>query len=185
MTGSRSGFTLVEVLVALLIFALIAAAARNNTGILGMAFDATIQVLRADDPGTCATENPNNPAGGCKFTDDSIAAGVNRAVDAGARVINLSIGGSDINANLRAAVARAATAGVVVVVAAGAVVIAPPAGAVGEAPDVSAVGGAAVCADTAPAAARPIAAARKAVFMGKLLGHKRLAKEHPPRPEVS
>jgi len=99
--------------------ALIAAAARNDTGILGMAFDATIQVLRADAPGTCATENPNNPAGGCKFTDDSIAAGVNRAVDAGARVINLSIGGSNINANLRAAIARAATAGVVVVVAAG------------------------------------------------------------------
>lgn len=99
--------------------ALIAAAARNNTGILGIAFDATIQVLRADAPGTCATENPNNPAGGCKFTDDTIALGVNRAVDAGARVINLSIGGSNINANLRAAIARAASSGVVVVVAAG------------------------------------------------------------------
>ena len=99
--------------------ALIAAAARNDTGILGIAFDATIQVLRADAPGTCATENPNNPAGGCKFTDDSIALGINRAVDAGARVINLSIGGSNINANLRAAIARAASSGVVVVVAAG------------------------------------------------------------------
>ena len=93
--------------------ALIAAAARNNSGILGIAFDATIQVLRTDAPGTCGT------ADDCKFTDDSIATGVNRAVDAGARVINLSIGGSNINANLRAAIARAATAGVVVVVAAG------------------------------------------------------------------
>ena len=93
--------------------ALIAAAARNGSGILGIAFDATIQALRIDSPGTCAQ------ADGCKFTDDTIAAGINRAVDAGARVINLSIGGSSINANLRAAIARAATAGVVVVVAAG------------------------------------------------------------------
>ncbi|MDP3677082.1 MAG: S8 family peptidase [Novosphingobium sp.] len=93
--------------------ALIAAAARNNSGILGIAFDATIQVLRTDSPGTCAQ------SAGCKFTDDSIAAGINRAIDAGARVINLSIGGSNINATLRAAIARAASAGVVVVVAAG------------------------------------------------------------------
>ena len=93
--------------------ALIAAAARNGSGILGIAFDATIQVLRTDAPGTCAQ------SAGCKFTDDSIAAGVNRAVDAGARVINLSIGGSNINATLRSAIARAASAGVVVVVAAG------------------------------------------------------------------
>jgi hypothetical protein len=93
--------------------ALIAAAARNGSGILGIAFDATIQVLRTDSPGSCAQ------SAGCKFSDDSIAAGVNRAVDAGARVINLSIGGSSINANLRAAIARAASAGVVVVVAAG------------------------------------------------------------------
>lgn len=99
--------------------ALIAAAARNNSGILGIAFDATIQALRIDTPGTCATENPNDPESGCKFSDDMIAAGVNRAVDAGARVINLSIGGSTINATLRAAIARAASAGVVVVVAAG------------------------------------------------------------------
>ena len=93
--------------------ALIAAAARNGSGILGIAFEATIQVLRIDAPGSCAT------ADGCKFTDDTIAAGVNRAVDAGARVINLSIGGSSINANLRSAIARAAASGVVVVVAAG------------------------------------------------------------------
>jgi hypothetical protein len=99
--------------------ALIAAAARNNTGILGIAFNATIQVLRADSPGSCATETPNNPDSGCKFSDDAIALGVNRAVDAGARVINLSIGGSPINVNLRNAIARAASAGVVVVVAAG------------------------------------------------------------------
>ncbi|MET0251495.1 MAG: S8 family peptidase [Novosphingobium sp.] len=99
--------------------ALVAAAARNNTGVLGIAFDATVQVLRADLPGTCATEGSNNPNSGCKFSDGAIAAGVDRAVTAGARVINLSIGGSDINATLRGAIGRAASAGVVVVVSAG------------------------------------------------------------------
>jgi hypothetical protein len=93
--------------------ALIAAAARNGSGIMGIAFDATIQALRIDAPGSCATTD------GCKFTDETIAAGINRAVDAGARVINLSIGGSTINGTLRTAIARAASSGVVVVVAAG------------------------------------------------------------------
>ncbi len=99
--------------------ALVAAAARDNTGVLGIAFDATLQVLRADSPGSCATETPSNPDSGCKFSDGAIAAGVDRAVSAGARVVNLSIGGSPINATLRAAIGRAAAAGVVVVVSAG------------------------------------------------------------------
>lgn len=99
--------------------ALIAAAARDNTGILGIAFDSTIQVLRADAPGTCATERAGDPDSGCKFPDSAIAAGVDRAVGAGARVINLSIGGSTISPPLSSAIGRAAAAGVVVVVAAG------------------------------------------------------------------
>ncbi|MET0179936.1 MAG: S8 family peptidase, partial [Novosphingobium sp.] len=99
--------------------ALIAAAARDNTGILGMAFDATIQVLRADAPGTCATERAGNADTGCKFPDSTIATGVDRAVSAGARVVNLSIGGSSISSTLRSAISRAAAAGVVVIVAAG------------------------------------------------------------------
>ncbi|MET0180289.1 MAG: S8 family peptidase, partial [Novosphingobium sp.] len=99
--------------------ALIAAAARDNTGILGIAFDATIQVLRADQPGSCATERAGDDDSGCKFPDSSIAAGLDRAVSAGARVVNLSIGGSPIGSTLRSAVARAASAGVVVIVSAG------------------------------------------------------------------
>ena len=97
--------------------ALVAAAARNNSGIVGIAFDATIQMLRADSPGTCTDTSADEP--GCKFDDSDIARGVDRAVAAGARVINLSLGGSAPDAEMRAAIGRAAAAGVVVVVSAG------------------------------------------------------------------
>jgi len=97
--------------------ALTAAAARNNSGILGIAYDATIQMLRADTPGTCMDTTGEDP--GCKFEDIDIATGIDRAVGAGARVINLSLGGSAPSSELRSALARAAAAGVVVVVSAG------------------------------------------------------------------
>lgn len=93
--------------------ALTAAAARNNSGIVGTAWGATIQMLRADTPGSCAASD------GCTFADSAIAAGINAAVASGAKVINLSLGGDPANTTLRSAVARAASAGVVVVVSAG------------------------------------------------------------------
>lgn len=93
--------------------ALIAAAARNGTGVLGIAWNATVQMLRADTPGTCAGED------GCSFSDTSIAAGLDAAARAGARVVNLSLGGDPADAGLRAAVSRAVSAGLVVVVSAG------------------------------------------------------------------
>ena len=96
--------------------AMIAAAARDNTGIMGIAWNSTIAMFRADTPGTCADPNPDK---GCTFNDFNIAAGIDRAVAAGAKVINLSLGGSLPNNTLRNAVARAAAAGVVVVISAG------------------------------------------------------------------
>lgn len=93
--------------------ALVAAAARNNSGILGIAWNATVQMLRADTEGSCTGTD------GCTFSDSNIAAGIDAAVTAGARVINLSLGGDAANAVLRNAVARAANAGVVVVISAG------------------------------------------------------------------
>lgn len=99
--------------------AMVAAAARDNTGVMGIAFNATVLMMRADSPGSCATYDPNVPDSGCTFSDNNIASGVNRAVQAGARVINLSLGGSQPNSVLRAAIASAAQAGVVVVVSAG------------------------------------------------------------------
>lgn len=99
--------------------AMIAAAARDNTGILGIAWSATIAMFRSDDPGSCATYDAAVPDSGCSFFDNDIAAGINAATTAGAKVINLSLGGSSPNAALRSAVANATAAGVVIVISAG------------------------------------------------------------------
>ncbi|MEQ1499524.1 MAG: S8 family peptidase, partial [Novosphingobium sp.] len=96
--------------------ALAAAGARDNTGVMGIAFNSTIVMFRGDTPGTCADPDPK---AGCTFSDSSIASGVNAAVAAGVKVINLSLGGSPPNATLRAAIVNAANAGVVVIVSAG------------------------------------------------------------------
>lgn len=93
--------------------ALVAAGGRNNSGIMGMAFNATIAAMRVDSVGSCAG------SGGCSFGDAAIAAGINTAVSSGARVINISLGGSTPDASVLQAVANAAGAGVVIVVAAG------------------------------------------------------------------
>jgi len=99
--------------------ALTAAAARDNQGIMGMAYTSTIAMFRADTIGSCATKVAGNPDTGCKFADSAIASGVDSAVAAGAKIINLSLGGSSPDFNLRSAIANAANAGVVVIVSAG------------------------------------------------------------------
>jgi hypothetical protein len=90
--------------------------AKNDVGTHGVAFNATLLVLRTDSPGSCTSTNPDE---GCSHDDNDIAQGVDRAVSAGARVINLSLGGSPANATLRAAIDRATAAGVVLVISAG------------------------------------------------------------------
>jgi subtilisin family serine protease len=97
--------------------ALVAAAARNNTGVVGIAYDATIAMFRADTPGTCSTTSTDKD--GCTFDDRNIAAGINRAVAAGAAVVNLSLGGDPPSASVLNAVRAASAAGVVIVVSAG------------------------------------------------------------------
>ena len=98
--------------------ALVAAAALDQTGVVGIAHDADILALRADRPGTC---QPGDDASldGCRFADRDLAAAVTRATNAGAAVINLSLGGSNPGTALNDAVAQAAAAGVVIVVSAG------------------------------------------------------------------
>jgi hypothetical protein len=91
----------------------VAAAARNNSNTMGVAFEATIVNLRADAPGSCATKQ------GCSFYDTAIAAGIDAARVAGAKVINLSLGGSAPGSTLLAAMQRAVNAGIVIVIAAG------------------------------------------------------------------
>ena len=93
--------------------ALVAAAARNNSGIMGVAYEADILAMRADSSGSCTTTE------GCTFFDSAIAIGIDRSVQNGAKVINISLGGSSPNNAVRSAVARAAAAGVVIVVSAG------------------------------------------------------------------
>ncbi len=94
--------------------------AKNDAGTFGIAYNANLLVLRADRPGSCATEDPSNDETGCRFPESAIAAGLDRAVTAGARVVNISLGGGDPpGASLRAAVARATAAGIVVILSAG------------------------------------------------------------------
>ncbi|MFL6768636.1 MAG: S8 family peptidase [Sphingomicrobium sp.] len=90
-----------------------AAAARNDAQNVGVAFDATILSFRADDPGSCKS------ADGCAFYDNAIAAGVDAARAAGAKVINLSLGGSAPGNQLLSAMQRAVSAGIVLVISAG------------------------------------------------------------------
>ncbi|UVI40597.1 S8 family peptidase [Qipengyuania spongiae] len=99
--------------------ALVAAAARNNSGILGMAFDASVLVLRADRVGTCGTDTPEDTSLGCSFLDTDIATAIDVAISSQARVVNLSLGGARASRAMLDAVRRASQAGVVVVVAAG------------------------------------------------------------------
>lgn len=94
--------------------------AKNDAGTMGIAFNANLLVLRADRPGSCATEDPANDESGCQFPESAIAAGLDRAVTAGARVVNISLGGGDPpGATLRGAVQRATAAGIIVIMSAG------------------------------------------------------------------
>jgi hypothetical protein len=88
-------------------------AARNDSGIHGVAYSATLLSLRTDTPGSCAGTND------CTHSDNAIARALDVAVEQGAKVANLSLGGSSANATLRAAIGRATAAGMVIVMSAG------------------------------------------------------------------
>ncbi|MEH3159115.1 MAG: S8 family serine peptidase [Sphingomonas taxi] len=96
-----------------------AAGRRNDSGTHGVAFDANLVVLRADRPGSCATEGQSGDDAGCKFGTDAIAKGVDAARTAGARVINMSLGGATMPQNLVDAIGRATAQGIIIVIAAG------------------------------------------------------------------
>ena len=90
-----------------------AAAARNDAQNVGVAFNATILSFRADAPGSCDGED------GCDFYDSAIAQGVDAARLAGARVINMTLGGSAPGNQLMSAIQRAVNAGIILVISAG------------------------------------------------------------------
>ncbi len=91
----------------------VALAAKNDKDMHGIAFGSTLIALRTDTPGSCAQPD------GCTHSDNNIAAAIDIAVAAGARVINMSLGGSGANFRLRNAIANATAAGVIVVISAG------------------------------------------------------------------
>ena len=100
--------------------AMVAAAARDNTGILGIAWSSTVLALRADTPNTCPSDTGStDPNAGCQFDDTTISQAVDYAVAHGAKVINLSLGGDLPSAALKASVSKAVAAGVAIIVAAG------------------------------------------------------------------
>ena len=99
--------------------ALIAAAALDNAGIVGLAYEASLLVLRADRPNSCTADEGDGDLAGCRFADADIARGIDAAIAANARVVNLSLGGGTPSQGLVDAVRRAAQAGIVIVVAAG------------------------------------------------------------------
>ncbi|MDP1630620.1 MAG: S8 family peptidase [Caulobacter sp.] len=94
--------------------ATVIAAGFNGMGSLGVAYEATILSIRADDSaGAC-------PSDGCAFGDRELVAAIDYAIANGARIINLSMGAATPdNAAFEAALLRAVTAGLVVTASAG------------------------------------------------------------------
>ena len=88
-------------------------AARKNDALThGVAFRSRILAVRADDPGSCATE--------CAFFPTDIAAATDYAVARGADVVNYSIGGlNSLSATLQNALANAVDDGAILVFSAG------------------------------------------------------------------
>jgi Subtilase family len=105
--------------------------AKDDSGIQGIAFNATLLVARTDTPGSCANTDPEK---GCSHDDNAIARGVDLAVTNNARVINISLGGSPANNTLRNAIGRATAAGVVIVISGGNAGVTDPAAAVNPDP---------------------------------------------------
>ena len=93
----------------------VVAAEKNDFGAHGVAFEAQILAIRADNPDTCDDYNTN----GCYF-DNDLARAVDYAVANDSDIINLSLGGFlPNNEELVAAYDAAVAAGVIIIFAAG------------------------------------------------------------------
>jgi hypothetical protein len=86
-------------------------AAKDDSGMHGVAFDSTLLMLRTDIEGSCS---PN-----CNFDQAALAKAFDLAVANGARVINLSMTFIPMPPSLALAVDKATAAGVVVILPAG------------------------------------------------------------------
>lgn len=92
--------------------AAVAAGAKNDSGVHGVAFNSALLIARTDN--SCPSPNA-----GCNHSDNDIAAGVELATSSGARVINISLGGSPPNLRLTRAINSATAAGIIIVFSAG------------------------------------------------------------------
>tara|TARA_R100000365_G_C2746536_1_gene75846 strand:+ start:137 stop:2380 length:2244 start_codon:yes stop_codon:yes gene_type:complete len=91
----------------------------NNipNGIQGAAYESSILGIRADSPGSCGRSGEDED---CVFSDGDLARAIQYAVDQGASIINMSLGGEvDNDQTLENAVRAAVAAGVLVVISAG------------------------------------------------------------------
>jgi Subtilase family len=89
----------------------------NGTGTVGVAFKSSILSYRADRDGSCDEVGEGK---GCKLPDTNIARGIDFAIADGARIINLSLGGSSQSSPiLEAAILRATARGIVIIASAG------------------------------------------------------------------
>jgi len=93
------------------------AALRDGDGLHGLAYNAKILDIRADRPGSCLS---SAATGDCRFSDADLVTAIDYAVNNGAAIINLSLGGEiDTDPSLEDAIFRATDQGVLVVVSAG------------------------------------------------------------------
>lgn len=84
-------------------------AARNGIGTHGVAYDASLLVVRSDTPGSCVTT--------CSFSQTALANATNYAAARGAKVINYSLGGGTVSAGFASALNNAAATAVLVAAA--------------------------------------------------------------------
>ncbi len=92
--------------------AAVAAAQKNDLGVHGIAFNSRLLIARTDSG--CPS-----PTTGCNHNDDDIAAGVDLAIANGARIINISLGGSPANTRLTRSIFNATAQGIIIVFSAG------------------------------------------------------------------
>ncbi|MAM83698.1 MAG: peptidase S8 [Acidobacteria bacterium] len=90
----------------------VVAGKRDGSASHGIAYEATIAAYRADDPGSCAS-------GDCEFWSTDIARGLDEARQAGAKIVNISLGGNMTTQQMRSAIDRATSAGMIIIFSAG------------------------------------------------------------------
>lgn len=87
------------------------AGARDGAGTMGVAYDATLLEIRGDIDGSCRMT--------CSMTGQTLARGIDYAVEHGAKVIGLPLSSPKPLPSVEPALERAARAGVLIVAAAG------------------------------------------------------------------